>query len=299
MRANVSKATVSRYINNKGVSKGAQEKIQKAINDLNFVPNKIAQGLSNSESNLISIIIPDLVNPFFCEIVNIIQQQAHLDGYNCLVFSTNDDLKAENDALAVSQEFRVKGIIIASIALRSLPKLSVPIIAIDRKIDNCTKNIVVDNYKIGQQIGAYFNDRKATNILYFSGTDKVNTSLDRIAGFRDYCDKNKLSYKIVNTSYSDVYQVTKDVSELSDINQYNGLFMGNEIIALSLSKVSLPKDIIKLTIDGTYLNDLLLNSIACIKQPFKEMALLAYQNILSWNDVVEIIELEVEGVSNE
>ncbi|WP_019416158.1 LacI family DNA-binding transcriptional regulator [Paenisporosarcina sp. TG20] len=64
--SNVSVATVSRFINNKGyVSEDARSGIGKAIKKLNYKPNAIARSLSKKQTNFIGLILPDITNPFF------------------------------------------------------------------------------------------------------------------------------------------------------------------------------------------------------------------------------------------
>ncbi len=68
--AGVSSATVSRVINGSTlVTEETARRIQKIIDDLNFVPNTSAIHLKNGKSNIYGIIIPDLTNPFFTELV--------------------------------------------------------------------------------------------------------------------------------------------------------------------------------------------------------------------------------------
>ena len=68
--ANVSVATVSRVINNKGyVNEHTKELVLKAIKDLNYVPNEIARSLYRKSSKIIGIIIPDLKNEFFNDMI--------------------------------------------------------------------------------------------------------------------------------------------------------------------------------------------------------------------------------------
>ena len=80
--ANVSTATVSRIINNKpGANIETEKRVRDAINLLNYEPNNIARSLSNKTSNLIALIIPNLNNPYFSDLVNIIETAANKHGY--------------------------------------------------------------------------------------------------------------------------------------------------------------------------------------------------------------------------
>ena len=69
-KANVSVATVSRYINNVGyISPEVKERIKKAIKDLDYTPNLVARSLKLKSSKTIGLVFPHINNPFFIKLV--------------------------------------------------------------------------------------------------------------------------------------------------------------------------------------------------------------------------------------
>src|SRR3974390_1347973 len=73
--AGVSSATVSRVVNGSNlVTEETAKRVQKIIQDLNFVPNNSAIHLKKGKSRIFGIIIPDITNPFFTELVKIFEQ---------------------------------------------------------------------------------------------------------------------------------------------------------------------------------------------------------------------------------
>jgi len=69
-RAGVSSMTVSRVINGReGVDVETQKKVEAAIEALDYVPNRIARGLMSQKTATIGLIVPDVVNPFFSQVV--------------------------------------------------------------------------------------------------------------------------------------------------------------------------------------------------------------------------------------
>ncbi|MDH6604284.1 DNA-binding LacI/PurR family transcriptional regulator [Bacilli bacterium PM5-9] len=296
-RAGVSKATVSRYINNKNVEPINAKKIDKAIEELDFTPNRVAQGLSNQKSDIIGVIVPDLLNPFFNEIVNIIERIAFKDNYSCLIFASNNNVEIEKKAIEICSNFNVQGIILAPASNETdLTNYNIPIVAIDRYLKTATKNIIVDNELIGEKIVECFLLNNAKNVLIVEGESNFDTTIKRREGFIKAAKKSDLNYKILSTSFADVYQVDDDIKKI-DINEFDGICMGNEVIAFGVLKNKIKKDIIKITIDGTYLNDFLLDDIYTIKQPINDLATLAYQKIMSWDDIKETTILDIEEIN--
>ena len=81
----VSTATVSRALKNKGyVSEDLKRKIWKVAEELNYVPNAHARSLMSKRSLMISLIIPDIVNPFFSLVARGVEDAAERYGYSLL-----------------------------------------------------------------------------------------------------------------------------------------------------------------------------------------------------------------------
>ena len=89
--ANVSKATVSRVINNKadGVGKETRARVQRLIDEYGYKPNLMARGVATSRTKSIGLVIPDITNPFFPELVKAIEHHASKSGYTIILFNTD------------------------------------------------------------------------------------------------------------------------------------------------------------------------------------------------------------------
>lgn len=85
-KAGVSTATVGRVISGKGyVSKEARERVEKAISTLNYRRNKLAYNLRKSKSNIIAVLVEDLLNPYYMHIVDAMARRAKkkIVSYQC------------------------------------------------------------------------------------------------------------------------------------------------------------------------------------------------------------------------
>src|SRR5258708_7289012 len=111
--ANVSPKTVSRVIRGDDyVSRETLERVQKAIKELGYRPNRAARSLVSNQSSVIGIIIPDILNPFFPEVVRGIEDTALEQDYNILLFSTDARVDRERAAYHFMEENQVDGIIV-------------------------------------------------------------------------------------------------------------------------------------------------------------------------------------------
>ncbi|MDZ5034705.1 LacI family DNA-binding transcriptional regulator, partial [Clostridium perfringens] len=111
-KAGVSSATISRVLNNSSYVKDeTKEKVLKVIEEMNYVPSAIARSLSRRETSTIGIIVPDITNPYFGEIIKGISKIAEEVGLNIILFNTNNDIKSELKALDEVKKHRLKGVI--------------------------------------------------------------------------------------------------------------------------------------------------------------------------------------------
>ena len=89
-RAGVSRTTVSHVLNHADrVSKPLREKVEAAIAELRYTPNPQARSLRTGRTNLIAMLIPDIRNPYFPELVKTAQSALEDDGFDTLVFNTD------------------------------------------------------------------------------------------------------------------------------------------------------------------------------------------------------------------
>src|SRR5437773_8092647 len=90
-RAGVSTATVSRTINNLPVRPGTARRVRQAIEELKYFPNTHARSLVSGRSRIVGLIVSDITNPFFPELVKGFEDAATQKGYEVLLSNTEYD----------------------------------------------------------------------------------------------------------------------------------------------------------------------------------------------------------------
>lgn len=292
-KANVSKATVSRYINNKQVSESTALRIKQAIEELAFVPNRFAQSISSSKSNLIGIIVPNLRNPFYMEIVSNIEKMATQDKFNCLIFSSHNDVAYENEALKVCEQFKVHGVVLASCDNNNdVSSFKVPIVAVDCFLETAKVNIIVNNFRIGQIVSEHFTKAKCKNILYLEQDHTNDTVLTRQDSFKkSIADDVTVTYMNVNDD--DVSSTRDKLLLLEDLTSYDGVFLSNEIIALAYYNI-VEQPAFCVTVDGTHTNISMFKRLVTVAQPIDRMSDYAYRSLKHFAANQRTYKLEVE-----
>lgn len=175
LKAGISTATVSRYLNNNGyVSKEIQEKLYNVIKELDFIPNNVAKSLKKTETKTIGIVIPDLSNVSFMDTVKAISDVATENEYQPIILSSDEDIEKENKILDVLVSKRVDGIIIASAGssgekILKINNRNLPVVLLDRDACNTGDDIKVDAVVNDNFSGSY----KMVNYLISLGHQKI------------------------------------------------------------------------------------------------------------------------------
>lgn len=116
--ASVSTMTVSRVINNKGeISPATRERVEGVIARLGYRPNAVARGLSTNRTYTLGLVVPDITNPFFPEIVRGAEDTAMQRGYSVILCNTVEDPAREKVVLELLESKRVDGIVLCSARL--------------------------------------------------------------------------------------------------------------------------------------------------------------------------------------
>lgn len=111
-QAGVSVATVSRVLNGQNtVSSKTKTKVEEAIKFLNYEPSMLGRNLRNSESRIVLILIPNISNPFYLDIIKGIENTALNHGYNILLCETNSNPDKENIYFNLVRKKMADGII--------------------------------------------------------------------------------------------------------------------------------------------------------------------------------------------
>lgn len=118
LAAGVSPMTVSRVLNGRGgAGEETRQRVLAAAQALNYRPNAFAQSLKNDRSNTVGIVVPDIVNPFFPEIIRGAELVARPAGYTLLSCNIVEDPEREEEVLGTLLDRRVDGVIICSARL--------------------------------------------------------------------------------------------------------------------------------------------------------------------------------------
>jgi LacI family transcriptional regulator len=190
--ANVSMMTASRAINGKpGLSEDLRERILEIAANLGYRPNIIARGLATSKTCFIGLIVPDITNPFFGQIVRGVENAAFENGYNLFLVDTNEDLVRETSALDSLWQNDIDGLILCSSRLPEADLISQinrfpAVVLVNRELQENLPNLTTINLNDfeGAQIATrYFLQHNRKHVGYIGGPLNSVSNQRRLSGF--------------------------------------------------------------------------------------------------------------------
>jgi LacI family transcriptional regulator len=174
------------------VSDDKRRRVEAAIAELGYVPNRLASGLTRRKTGAIGVIVPDVANPFFTLVVRGAEEVAWRAGYHVILCNTQADLDRERGYLEDMLSFQVEGLLIAPVSDRSRPHLrvltrnDVPFVLIDRSIAGYDGDLVQGDSVAGaRRLVDHLIELGHTRIAMITESDKVSTARDRLHGYRE------------------------------------------------------------------------------------------------------------------
>jgi LacI family transcriptional regulator len=114
-RAGVSLSTASRVVNDKGypVAEATRQRVLEAVRELNYSPSVLARALVTKRTQIVGVIVGDVEDPYFAEIVRGVEDVARRSGYLVIVCNADRDPATELSYLRTLHDYRVDGVILA------------------------------------------------------------------------------------------------------------------------------------------------------------------------------------------
>jgi len=192
LKASVSIATVSRVVNNSPhkVNSLTKKKVLKAIRELDYRPNALAKGLLMKKTMTVGIIIPDISNPYYAEIVRGIQDMADHYGYAIILLNTDRNQDRIIKHIYFLREKSADGIIFSGgvihgkKVLSCLKELRERVVVLGRHHVDFPA-VLVDNMGGATRATQHLIELNHQRIGFIGGPDKSNSARDRLSGFKN------------------------------------------------------------------------------------------------------------------
>lgn len=190
-RAKVSIATVSNVIRGtRRVSPKLEERVRAAIRELDYYPNEIARSLKVKQTRMLGMIIPDITNPFFPEIIRGAEDTAFERGYFLVTANTDEQIGRERRIIGALRSYRVDGILLASAPgkdashIQSTMDAGISIVCLDRSVSGVkTDAVLLDNVRGGREGVRHLIQAGHSKIAIITGDLTLQTGRERLRGY--------------------------------------------------------------------------------------------------------------------
>lgn len=291
--ANVSKSTVSRVLNkSNNVSEASKIRVEKAIKDLNFEPNKMARALTSGYDAILVVSRPTystVGNPFFTEIIQPITKIAEQENFDLILQSSKNDQRTLEKCLSKIKEKAVKGIILLASPSTNdeeyyakLDETGIPIVVIGKLKWNY-KNIFsvdTDNFAISYAMIQHLIGNGHTKIACIHPPLSYHSAIDRLEGYKKCLGDNNIPINdewITDCGYSSEETIECVKKLLTSSNRPTAIFTTDELKVLTIYNVaasiglSIPEDISVVGISSSYITKLLSPSLSVFQLPVVEL----------------------------
>ncbi|WP_040978460.1 LacI family DNA-binding transcriptional regulator [Oceanobacillus jeddahense] len=300
--ANVSIATVSRVINNKdeSIRKDTKERIKTIIRKHNYQPNRIARSMITKKTATLGLIIPDIQNPFFPELVRGVEDFANENEYSVILCNTDGDLNRERKYLDLMKEKNVDGIIYTyAFAELSKPlkgfleENNIPMVLLDRAEPNSKMSgVYVDNEKAGYMATKHLISLNHKKIGCITGPEHIENSKERFSGYYQALKEANipLDKEIIFTGDYQMkggYKAAKGLIK----KEVTAIFTFNDLMAFGVYQAAaelgrkIPDDLSVIGFDNIKYNHLLVPKLTTIEQSSYKMG----------ENAVELLLKQIKG----
>lgn len=299
--AGVSKATVSRVINDnpKGVGNATRQKVKDVIEQLGYNPSLLERGIALARTKSLGLIIPDITNPFFPELVKAVEKQATQQGYTVILGNTDFSSEKEQIYLSTFINKRVDGIILTTTSnnigsiQHHLKKYNIPCVMLDRSLEDLlnenSAGVFVDNEYAAFLACEHLLLHGHKKIAFLGGPQELSTSHERFKGYAAALYQYNVAYDqqlvcsgdyTMKSGYDAVMTLSKQAIAFTGIVASNDAMAIGAIRALHQLNVPIPEQVEIIGFDNIEFSEMTDPPLSTIQQPTSDMGKLAVRLLL-------------------
>lgn len=298
--AGVSVATVSRYLNDSGyVSENAREKIAKAIKKLDYTPNEVARSLYKKTSKLVGLLVPQIDNPYFNNIITGVESVCNERGFH-LIISNVSKKEDEKKYIESFMTNNVAGIISSIGTYEDYKRIKCPIVGVDRARNSFEYSVFYDEENGGRLAAEAIVKGGAGKILVGAGPENIEVARDRLRGILEVLDREKADYHVYNSSGYDYESANEFASFIENADEkYDSIIACNDLhgicatLSLNRAGVEMPKDVQVIGYDDTIFSKLSNPGLSTIKHDGAVLGKKAAEMLI---DLIEKADVEEKNI---
>jgi DNA-binding LacI/PurR family transcriptional regulator len=317
----LSTSTVSRALRDSyEISPETKKLVLDYAQKINYHPNPIALSLKERRSRSIGVIVCEIANPFFSQIINGIESIAYNQGYNVIIAQSRESAEREMMNLQYLTSRSIDGLIISVATetkdfsyFKDLSRKGLPIVFFDRIVDDIdTHKVIADNFKGAHDATSHLIQKGFKRIAVLANAEGLSISRERVAGAVAAMTEHGLTADASLIKYclhggmvlSEVEQAMEEL--LSQKEQPDAIFTASDKLTtgcfriLKTKGIKIPSRMGMVGFSNTDLTELLDPPLSVIRQPAFEMGETATSFLLSLIESKKpVTEFETKILSTE
>lgn len=236
----MSVSTVSRaFYNDAVIAPETRERVLSTASRIGYQPNPLARGLITKSSRIVGVVVSDITNPFYPEVLTSLTERIQAIGFNVMLVVEQPN-RPQNDGLDVLLSYHPDIVIILAATLSSdaseaCRRVGTPVIFFNRHAaDEHSFSVTCDNVGGGAMVADFLLDRGVRRPAFLSGRPDASTNRDRWAGFARRCAERAAPLPSASQgrsfSYEDGYRGALEL--LRGPARPDALFCANDILAV-------------------------------------------------------------------
>ncbi len=297
----ISTSTVSRALRDSyEISAETKQLVMECAEKLNYKPNPIALSLKERRSRSIGVVVCEVANSFFSQIINGIESLAYDKGYNVIISQSHESYDRELIDLQYLASRSVDGLLISCSTetsdfshLKTLHDRGLPIVLFDRTTEVInTHKVIVDNYRGAYEATEHLLLNGYTNIAAIAGSEFLSITAERLAGYTEALKKHNAKVNpdyIKHCFYGGMVfsEIEEAVNKLLTMKKKpDAIFTTSDKLTTGCLKtlrrrgLNIPGDIALVGFSNSDMAELLDPPLTIIRQPAEEMGRAATELLL-------------------
>lgn len=282
-KAGVSPATVSRVLNNNSnVTANTKEKVMKVIEELGYQPNAAAKNLRSQRSMIIGVIVPEINNSYYAEIIKGIENKAYAQKYKVIICDTGNNKEKELDFISLLMNKTADSMILVTPLLSDeelchIADMSYLIGVVGRHIDHHNIPCVyTDNVKFSKDVVSHLVQQGHRKIAFLSGYADAVDSYERLEGYLKALREHHIPFHpelIENGDFSEKggYEAIKRLVEKRA--DFTAVYAANDEMALGVYKacaeldIRIPDQLAVVGVDNNRISRYIQPKLSTVSQP--------------------------------
>ncbi|MFV0529439.1 MAG: LacI family DNA-binding transcriptional regulator [Lachnospiraceae bacterium] len=296
--ANVSVGTVSRYLHNpENLTPAYRARVRAAIEELHYQPSRLAQSLRTKKTNMIALVVPELLNQFYIELYNSIRTACYQHGYIPIMYTMESGRDMLQHLFAGNGATQIDGMILAfmddaeSLALIRQISGETPYIFMSSQTSAAVSysHILSDTYTGAYDAACHLISLGHTRIACIGHEDNHLNMDEKLNGirkaFREHSiDFDSAYYASGPSTYATGYHAASRFMRMEV--PPTAIFAGNDMIAVGVLKYlaeyqhRVPQDVAVVGFDGIQLSTICTPALTTVVQPIEAMGTAAVKSLL-------------------